>query len=137
MGYVNFNNLQLSDPAPFLSTSEPLSHAASSTESSFARIPPILLKAGIWMPYFSSSIFMLLISSSAGEDRAEGTDQKQERAGFKEARDVERSWLVFNNQITDSRTESQAGSRVSQEKLLMTLTFTTAAGWEKKLPFPF
>lgn len=87
--------MQLSDSAPFLSTSDPLSHAASSTESSFARIPPILLKAGIWMPYFSSSIFMLLISSSAGEDRAEGTDQKQERAGFKEARDVERSWLVL------------------------------------------
>lgn len=34
---------------------------------------------------------------------------------------------MFNNQITDSRTESQAGSRLSQEKLLMTFTFTTAA----------
>lgn len=38
--------------------------AASSTESSFARIPPILLKAGIWIPYFSSSSLILLISSS-------------------------------------------------------------------------
>lgn len=49
---------------PLPMTSEPLSHAASSTESSLARIPPILLKAGIWMPYFSSSLLMLLISSS-------------------------------------------------------------------------
>lgn len=40
------------------------SHAASSTDSSLARMPPILLKAGIWMPYFSSSFLMLLISSS-------------------------------------------------------------------------
>lgn len=39
-------------------------HAASSTDSSFARIPPILLKAGIWIPYFSSSSLILLISSS-------------------------------------------------------------------------
>lgn len=40
------------------------SQAASSTDSSFAKIPPILLNAGIWMLYFSNSIFMLLISSS-------------------------------------------------------------------------
>lgn len=38
--------------------------AASSTDSSLARIPPILLKAGIWIPYLSSSSFILLISSS-------------------------------------------------------------------------
>lgn len=40
------------------------SQAASSTDSSLARIPPILLKAGIWMPYLSSSLLMWLISSS-------------------------------------------------------------------------
>ncbi|KAG7218836.1 hypothetical protein INR49_019678 [Caranx melampygus] len=39
--------------------------AASSTDSSLARIPPILLNAGIWIPYLSSSTFMLVISSSA------------------------------------------------------------------------
>jgi len=39
-------------------------HAASSTDNSLARIPPILLKDGICMPYFSSSLLMLLISSS-------------------------------------------------------------------------
>lgn len=38
--------------------------AASSTDSSLARMPPILLKAGIWIPYFSSSFLILLISSS-------------------------------------------------------------------------
>lgn len=38
--------------------------AASSTDNSLARIPPILLKDGICMPYFSSSFRMLLISSS-------------------------------------------------------------------------
>lgn len=80
---------------------------------------------------------MLLISSSAGEDRTEGKDQwrnkKQKRSGFKEARDVECSWLVFDNQIIDSgsRTESQAESQLSQEKLLMAFIFTTAA------PFSF
>lgn len=36
-------------------------------DTSFARIPPILLKAGIWIPYFSSSCFMALISSSNKE----------------------------------------------------------------------
>lgn len=38
--------------------------AASSTDSSLARMPPILLKAGICIPYFSSSFLILLISSS-------------------------------------------------------------------------
>lgn len=79
-----------------------LSHAASSTESSFARIPPILLKAGIWMPYFSSSLFMLLISSSAAGDNTEGTDQRREaeqRAGLQGATAVHGSWLVLDNPI--------------------------------------
>lgn len=70
--------------------SEPLSHAASSTDSSLARIPPILLKAGIWMPYFSSSIFMLLISSSArGRSRRKninGLRWKRQRARARAAR---------------------------------------------------
>lgn len=43
-----------------------------------ARIPPILLKAGIWMPYFSSSLFMLLISSSEREREREKTKQKEQ-----------------------------------------------------------
>lgn len=38
--------------------------AASSTDSSLASIPPILLNAGRWIPYLSNSNFMLLISSS-------------------------------------------------------------------------
>lgn len=40
------------------------SQAASSTDSSLARIPPILLKDGICIPYLSSSFLILLISSS-------------------------------------------------------------------------
>ena len=32
--------------------------------TSFARMPPILLKVGIWMPYLSSSLRIALISSS-------------------------------------------------------------------------
>lgn len=49
--------------------------AASSTDSSLARMPPILLKAGIWIPYFSSSFLMLLISSS--ERITENKNQKK------------------------------------------------------------
>lgn len=54
------------------STPVPTRHpspAASSTESSLAKMPPILLKAGSCSPYFSSSRFMLLISSSGAEQR--------------------------------------------------------------------
>lgn len=72
---VRFGVLQCQNP-PSL-TSERSSHAASSTDSSLARIPPILLKAGIWIPYFASSFFMLLISSSVGD----GTEQKQHIQG--------------------------------------------------------
>lgn len=59
--------------------------------------------------------------------------QRKNRSGFKEARDVECSWLVFDNQIIDSgsRTEGQAGSQLSTEKLPMTFIFTTPA------PFSF
>lgn len=47
-------------------------HAASSTESSLARMPPILLNDGICIPYFSNSFRMLLISSSNYKGRKMG-----------------------------------------------------------------
>ena len=37
--------------------------------TSLAKIPPILLKAGICIPYFSNSLLMALISSSRKEKR--------------------------------------------------------------------
>lgn len=55
-------------PSPAPPTRHP-SPAASSTESSLAKMPPILLKAGSCSPYFSSSCFMWLISSSGAEQR--------------------------------------------------------------------
>lgn len=69
---MNQLNNECAETRPPPLTSETLLRAASSTESSLARIPPILLKAGIWIPYFSSSLFMLLISSS-GREKTEGT----------------------------------------------------------------
>lgn len=39
------------------------------SHTSLSKIPPILLKAGIWIPYFSSSFLMALICSS--ENRKE------------------------------------------------------------------
>lgn len=90
------------------------------------------------MPYFSSSLFMLLISSSAGGDRAEGTDQRrktEEWAGFERAGDVECScsWLLFDNQIIVWLQDREPSCRQrSQEELLMTFTFTKAAGKKNK-----
>lgn len=96
----------------------PCLHAASSTESSLARIPPILLKAGIWIPYFSSSLFMLLISSS-GREKTEQMEQihGSQRRGKKRERsrvggaETDCSWLMCDNLIleTGSGTASWAG----------------------------
>ena len=36
--------------------------------TSLSKIPPILLKAGIWIPYFSSSFLMALICSSENKN---------------------------------------------------------------------
>lgn len=63
---------QLLRPLPSRHRQSHSSHAASSTDSSLARMPPILLKAGIWMPYFSNSLFMLLISSSVRDKATDG-----------------------------------------------------------------
>lgn len=54
------------------------SQAASSTDSSLARIPPILLKDGICIPYFSSSFLILLISSSEKEQQQQQTTSKKD-----------------------------------------------------------
>lgn len=45
-------------------------------------------------------------------------------------------WCLIIRLLTLAPGQSQAGSQLSQEKLLMTFTFTTAAGGEKLL-FPF
>lgn len=119
-------------------------HAASSTESSLARIPPILLKAGIWIPYFSSSLFMLLISSS-GTDKTVKREkihvvrfkkgEKGRGVGAEWVSEVRDYWrqtvpgscVIIGFLPLGSRTKSQAGyQQMGGKYLLLLMSFTFA-----------
>lgn len=89
--------------------------AASSTDSSLARMPPILLKAGIWIPYFSSSFLILLISSS---ERT--TEKKKSKEGARGEGGKETLFLKkiepFSNNLLESFTPQYRGGDPGRHK---------------------